>query len=425
MSSNPHQNAVTQLEQVASLLSDSYQDRQAEFEAAIDKLKEPDQVFETELSVKMDDGKTKKFQAFRSEHNNARGPYKGGIRFHHDVNRDEVKALSTWMTWKCAVTGIPYGGGKGGVVVNPRELSVGELERLSRAYSRWLSDKIGPWVDVPAPDVNTTGQIMAWMVDEYQQALAEKGLIQENPWGTFTGKPLELGGSEGREEATGLGGVFVLDKLVVELGLKPKQTTIAIQGFGNVGYWFAKHAADRGYQVVTVSDSKGGTYVEGGMNPEKALAHKRKTGTVSDFGKKISNEELLELEVDILVPAALENVIHEGNAANIKAKAIIEMGNGPVTPEADPILTKNGVVIIPDILANAGGVTVSYFEWVQNVQVFSWDEARVNEQLEKYMLRAYQAVRDIVEERRVTWRTGAYMIALERVAEAERLRGHH
>ncbi len=424
MSSNPHQNAVTQLEQVASLLSDSYQDRQAEFEAAIDKLKEPDQVFETELSVKMDDGKTKKFQAFRSEHNNARGPYKGGIRFHHDVNRDEVKALSTWMTWKCAVTGIPYGGGKGGVVVNPRELSVGELERLSRAYSRWLSDKIGPWVDVPAPDVNTTGQIMAWMVDEYQQALAEKGLIQENPWGTFTGKPLELGGSEGREEATGLGGVFVLDKLVVELGLKPKQTTIAIQGFGNVGYWFAKHAADRGYQVVTVSDSKGGTYVEGGMNPEKALAHKRKTGTVSDFGKKISNEELLELEVDILVPAALENVIHEGNAANIKAKAIIEMGNGPVTPEADPILTKNGVVIIPDILANAGGVTVSYFEWVQNLQGYYWTHEEVISKLQPLMEKAFAEMWVTKKEHQVDGRMATYMTAVKRVVDVMLLRGN-
>jgi glutamate dehydrogenase/leucine dehydrogenase len=419
----PHQNSITQLEQVTRLLSKDYQDRQQQFQAAIEQLKEPDQVFSTKLEIEMDDGSTKKFVAFRSQHNNARGPYKGGIRFHHDVNEDEVKALSTLMTWKCAVTGIPYGGSKGGVVVSPRELSQMELERLSRAYARWLSDKIGPWVDVPAPDVNTNGQIMAWMVDEYQQALSEQGLIQENPLGTFTGKPLELGGSQGREEATGLGGVYVLEKLAKEWKRKPRDITVAIQGFGNVGYWFAKHAADHGYQVVTVSDSKGATYVKNGLDPDKAMAYKRQHGSVADFGKKITNQELLELAVDVLVPAALENVINQSNAANIKAKAVVEMGNGPVTPEADEILTKNGVLIIPDILANAGGVTVSYFEWVQNLQGYYWTRDEVVAKLQPLMERAFDEMWIMKNKHKVDGRLAVYLTAVKRVVDTMLLKG--
>lgn len=258
MSGNdPHANAVTQLEQVAALLRDQYENTQR-FEAAIEKLKEPDKVIEGKLSVKMDDGSTQEFQAYRSQHNNARGPYKGGIRFHPNVSLEEVKALSTWMTWKCSVTGIPYGGGKGGVIVDPKKLSQRELQALSRAYARLIAEHVGPWTDIPAPDVNTDGQIMAWMVDEYEHVRKDQqALNSENPLATFTGKPVTLGGSQGREEATGLGGVFVLDQLTQKLKKKPAETTVAIQGFGNVGYWFAHHAHARGYKVVAISDSRG------------------------------------------------------------------------------------------------------------------------------------------------------------------------
>lgn len=434
--SNPHQNAVVQLEKVAKILRAEYKDKEKAFDQAIERLKTPDMVHETELSVEMDDGKVKKFQAFRSQHNNARGPYKGGIRFHQDVSKEEVMALSTWMSWKCAVTGIPYGGGKGGVIVNPRELSVTELERLSRAYAQWLSAKIGPWVDVPAPDVNTTGQIMAWMVDEYQQALSRKGLLMENPLGTFTGKPLELGGSQGRDEATGLGGVLVLEELAKKMGWsRKKDITIAVQGFGNVGYWFAKHADARGYRVVAVSDSKGGVYVDTGLNPEKTLQCKRDTGEVSKCmctddkcditnGKPLSNEELLELDVDVLVPAALENVINKDNAAKIKAKVVIEMANGPVTPEADEILAKNDVLLIPDILSNSGGVTVSYFEWVQNLMGYYWSHEEVINKLKPLMEDAFAKMWSMKEQYSVDGRMAAYLTAVRRVVDAMLLRGN-
>ncbi|HEX7017437.1 MAG TPA: Glu/Leu/Phe/Val dehydrogenase, partial [Patescibacteria group bacterium] len=342
--SNPHTNAITQLNQVADLLASQYLEK-ARFKAAIKKLAEPDRVIEGVLSVKMDDGSTQKFQAFRSQHDNARGPYKGGIRFHQNVSLAEVKALSTWMTWKCAVTGIPYGGGKGGVIVDPRQLSAGELQRLSRAYTQLIADQIGPWTDIPAPDVNTNGQIMAWMVDEYENIQSQKqNAKNENPLATFTGKPLELGGSQGREEATGLGGVYVLEKVAEKLGWhRPQDVTIAIQGFGNVGYWFAYHADKLGYKVVAVSGSQGGVYVEKGLNPEQTLACKEKNGTLAgclcvedtcdiSLGQEISNQDLLELDVDVLVPSALENVITSENASRLKAKVIIEMANGPVTP---------------------------------------------------------------------------------------------
>jgi len=435
--SNPHANSVKQLEQVAGLLRPQY-DNSELFDKAVEKLKEPDRVLEGKLSVKMDNGETKEFDAYRSQHNNARGPYKGGIRFHHNVSKDEVKALSTWMTWKCAVTGIPYGGGKGGVIVNPKELSEGELQRLSREYSKFINDIIGPWVDIPAPDVNTTGQIMAWMIDEYQSQISEKsGLnaITENPLATITGKPLELGGSQGREEATGLGGVFILEKLVKEMGFeRKKDVTIAIQGFGNVGYWFALHADKLGYKVVAVSDSKGGIYVEDGLDPVKTLECKRDGGALAKClcthescnttqGKIITNEELLELDVDILVPAALENVIHKDNAANIKAKAIIEMANGPTTPEADEILEKNGVLMIPDVLANAGGVTVSYFEWAQNLQGYYWTRDEVVSKLKPLMDTAFDSMWSMKEKTGETGRMATYMNAVKSVVDTMLLRG--
>jgi glutamate dehydrogenase len=418
---NPHQNAVTQLKQVAELLQNLYPDP-ARFQAAIKKLQKPDQIIEGQLSVKMDDGSTQKFLAFRSQHNNARGPYKGGIRFHPGVTKEEVMALSTWMTWKCAVTGIPYGGGKGGVIVDPSKLSVGELERLSRAYARLIADQVGPWTDIPAPDVNTTGQIMVWLVDEYQQHHQAKGLLMENPQATFTGKPVEWGGSQGREEATGLGGVYVLEKLAEKLGMTDKkQVKIAIQGFGNVGYWFAKHAHDLGYTVVAVSGSRGGVYVSEGMDPVKMMAEKNQGGWKT--GQQISNDELLELDVDILVPAALENVITDQNAAKIKARAIIEMANGPITPEADAILAKNEVMIVPDVLANAGGVTTSYFEWVQNLQGYYWTRDEVLAKLQPLMEDAFEQMWQMKKETGQDGRMATYMTAVKRVVDAMLLRG--
>ena len=419
---NPHQQSVRQLEQVADLLRDQYQDS-VEFNQVIEKLKSPNQIIEGEIEVKMDDGSTKKFKAFRSQHNNARGPYKGGIRFHHNVNKEEVMALSTWMTWKCAVTGIPYGGGKGGVIVDPKKLSPKELQSLSRAYAEFIADYIGPWVDVPAPDVNTTPQIMAWMIDAYEGYLkANNRPLQENPLATFTGKPLGLGGSAGRTEATGLGGFFVFEKLVKKLGFdNKKDVTVAIQGFGNVGYWFAYHAHQAGYKVVAVSDSKGGIYVEDGLDPVVTFKYKQEQGKLP--GKVITNEELLELDVDILVPAALENVITKDNAANIKAKAILELANGPTSPEADQILADNGVIMVPDVLANAGGVTVSYFEWAQNLQGYYWTEEEVISKLQPLMEDAFEKMWLMKESEQVSGRMATYMTAVKRVVDTMLLRG--
>ncbi len=431
---NPHQAAVKQLEKVARLLRDKYDD-QKQFDRAINKLKQPDRVLTTELIIKTKMG-NKHFRAFRAQHDDARGPYKGGIRFHQRVTEAEVKALSTWMTWKCAVTGIPYGGSKGGIIVNPKELTAIELQSLARAYARWLGDNIGPWMDVPAPDVNTNGQIMAWMVDEWQKAKIEKyGTLEENALATFTGKPLALGGSAGREEATGLGGVHILEKLAEKQGWRRKQdVTIAIQGFGNVGYWFAYHADKLGYKVVAVSDSRGGVYLARGLDPMKTLKCKQRTGRVTEChctsdgchlnaGQVISNEELLKLDVDVLVPAALENVITEKNAADIKAKFIIEMANGPTTPAADEILVDNQVTVIPDILSNAGGVTVSYFEWVQNLAGYYWPYDEVLAKLKPLMENAFEQMWQIKTEHQVPAREATYMSAVKKVVDALILRG--
>lgn len=432
--SNQHQNAILQLEEVAKILEKSYQDKKR-FNKAIELLKEPQNFFAGEIEVKMDNGQTKKFQAFRSQHNDARGPFKGGIRFHPDVSEAEVKALSTWMTWKCAVTGIPYGGGKGGVIVDPRQLSKSELERLSRAYARFLADKVGPWVDIPAPDVNTNGQIMAWMVDELQQTANFERKVSENILATFTGKPLLLGGSAGRDEATGLGGVFILEKLAEKLDFKRKKDiTIAVQGFGNVGYWFAHHADRLGYKVVAVSGSRGGIYVPTGLNPAMTLECKNEHGDLQHCmctdnscdikgGKKITNDELLELEVDVLVPAALENVIHQGNAPKIKAKNIIEMANGPITPEADEILAKKNILVIPDVLSNAGGVTVSYFEWVQNLQGYYWSKDEVVSKLRPLMDNAFEAMWRMLDEHKTTGRKAVYLNAVKSVVDTMLVKG--
>ena len=413
------ENALAQLEKVRDKLGVSKE--------MFEQLASHDQVIERDLEVVMDNGEKKQFKAYRAQHNNARGPYKGGIRFHEQVSEDEVRALSMWMSWKCAIAGIPFGGSKGGVVVDPKKLSAGELERLSRAFARAMADEIGAWKDVPAPDVNTNGQIMAWMLDEY-----EKTVGGSEP-GAFTGKPIALGGSAGREQATGLGGCYILEKLAKRYKLDKKATKIAVQGIGNVGYWFAYFANRAGYRVVAISDSQGGVYVEDGLNPELTMECKREKGQVAGCycvgsvcdlasGHKIGNDELLELPVDILVPAALENVIDEGVAKKLQAKYMIEMANGPVSPEADKILVERGIISVPDVLANAGGVTTSYFEWVQNNMGYYWEEEEVFGKLKKIMERGFDEIVKIYERERVGMREAAYLYGVGRVVEAMKWR---
>jgi len=422
--SDPYQNALLQLKKVGEELDLD--------EKVIAQLSQIDNFHQGMIKIKMDDGKTKQFQAFRSQHNDARGPYKGGIRFHPHVSEEEVKALSMWMTWKCAAVDIPFGGSKGGVVVNPKELSQGELERLSRAYADFITPFIGSWKDVPAPDVNTNSQIMAWMIDEY-----EKNISFHQP-AAFTGKPIAIGGSQGRTQATGLGGVYVLENFLDYLQSKnikwakkeKKDITIAVQGFGNVGYYFAQEASERGYKIIALSDSQGAIKNTAGLSPRAVKEYKKNTGSVKNFQEveNISNEDLLKLDVDVFVPAALENVITKKNAATVGAKVVIEMANGPVTPEADAILTKKGIYSVPDILSNAGGVTVSYFEWVQDLQGYFWEERDVEMKLEKIMSQASQLVWENFDalkkkDKKTNLRLAAYALAVQRVVEAMVLRG--
>lgn len=421
--SNQHDHAREQLKTVAALLAPHYSDSSS-FQKAIEKLSEPEKIHHTKLKIVMDSGKPKTFLAWRAQHNAARGPYKGGIRFHPNVTEAEVKALATWMTWKCAITGIPYGGAKGGVAVDVTQLSTHELQRLSRAYARFIAPHIGPWVDVPAPDVNTNGQIMAWMVDEYQQYLqSSQGGVMVNPLAAFTGKPVGFGGSEGREEATGYGGVLVLDRLAQKLSwTDPSKVTIAVQGFGNVGYWFAYHAHQRGYKVVAVSGSRGGIYNSAGLDPRHILEQKKATGKLVG-GEEISNDDLLALGVTVLVPAALEDVITKENAGKIKARAVIEMANGPTTPEADVILNNNGILVVPDVLANAGGVTTSYFEWVQNLYGYRWAYSEVLAKLEPLMEKAFEEMWSVREKTKESLRNAAYVGAVKSVVDTMLLRG--
>lgn len=384
---------------------------------------EPEIAHEFSFVVPMDSGEKKVFKGWRIQHNSALGPYKGGIRFHPDTVREEVQALATLMSIKCAVAGIPYGGGKGGVAVDPKKLSKYELERLSRAFVSKIAHFIGEDIDVPAPDVNTTPQIMSWMVDEYQKI---KGI--KSP-ATFTGKPVAMGGSLGRTEATGRGGLFVLQNLLAKMGKKSKGMTIAVQGFGNVGYYFAKLSREEGFNIVAVSDSKGGVYVKDGLSVEKTLECKKEKGMVSGcyckgsvcdvkYGRPISNDELLELPVDILVPAALENVINDRNMGKIKAKIIVEMANGPITSQAYEYLSKKGTVIVPDVLANSGGVTVSYLEWVQGKAGYYWSEREVNDRLKVMMDKATDAIWKKSKERKVPLKSAAFEVALSRITEA-------
>ena len=383
-------------------------------------LREPMRTLEVHFPVKMDDGTTKMFTGFRVQYNDARGPTKGGLRFHPEETIDTVRALAAWMTWKCAVVDIPYGGSKGGVICNPKELSTEELERLSRGYIRAIGRFIGPERDIPAPDVYTTPQIMAWMMDEYSK------IVGYNAPGVLTGKPIPIGGSLGRGDATARGAVYTVLEAAKVIGLNLKGATVAVQGYGNAGYFAAKLMEElAGSKVVALTDSRGGAYSVGGIDPEAAFEHKKATGSVSGFAgaKAITNAEILELDVDVLIPAAIENVITEKNAANIKAKIIAEAANGPTTPEADEILYKAGKYIIPDFLCNAGGVTVSYFEWVQNIGGYYWTLEDVHARLQEKMIRAFHDVHEMAQKNNVDNRTAAYMVSVQRVAEALRLRG--
>jgi len=383
------------------------------------QLKEPERVLTVSIPVKMDNGTVKVFTGFRSQYNTARGPAKGGVRYHPDVSLNEVKALSAWMTWKCAVAGIPYGGAKGGVICNPKEMSEGELERLSRRYIYEISSIIGPNKDIPAPDVYTTPKIMGWYIDTYNK------LSGEASFSTITGKPLELWGSKGRREATARGLSYTVEVAAKKLNINPIEATVVVQGYGNAGSISAKLLSEQGYKIIGVSDSKGGVFNKKGIDPLEILIHKNKTGTVSNYPKarSITNEDLLELECDVLVPAALEGVITIRNANNIKAKIIAEAANGPTTPEADEILLQRGVFVIPDILANAGGVTVSYFEWVQGLYGYFWDEERVNRRLKKMMVKAFNEVLKLAEKEKIDNRTAANIYAVSQVAEAMKVRG--
>jgi glutamate dehydrogenase (NAD(P)+) len=383
-------------------------------------LREPMKEFHVSIPVKMDNGQTKVFKGFRVQYNNARGPCKGGIRFHPDETVDVVKALAAWMTWKCATVDIPLGGGKGGVICNPKEMSIGELERLSRGYIDMIWEYIGPNRDIPAPDVYTTPQIMGWMMDEYSK------LTGYYSPGVITGKPITVGGSLGRGDATARGGVYTIIEAAKHLNIDLSKATAAIQGYGNAGSYAAILLHDMpGVKIIAVSDSRGGIYNKQGLDPNLVLQHKTKTGSVINFpkGENISNAELIELSVDILCPAGLETVITEKNAPKIKAKIVAELANGPTTPAADEILYKNGVFSIPDFLCNAGGVTVSYFEWVQSLNRHYWDEDEVHQRLGKIMTKAFQAVLAESLKRKVNMRLAAYIVAVSRVAEAMKLRG--
>ncbi len=374
---------------------------------------------EVQFPVRMDDGSVRVFTGYRVQHNLARGPAKGGIRYHPDVSLDEVRALAMWMTWKCAVVRVPFGGAKGGVVVDPKQLSVGELERLTRRYTTEISVLIGPKRDIPAPDVNTNPQIMAWMMDTYSMH------VGYSVPAVVTGKPVSIGGSEGRLEATGRGVVIVAREAARWQGLELAEASVAVQGFGNVGGTAARVFHEAGARVVAVSDVNGGIYNERGLDIPAVLRHVQEAGTVVGFpgAEFITNQQLLELPVDLLVPAALENVITAENAPKVRAKMVVEGANGPTTPEADAILQDKGILVVPDILANSGGVTASYFEWVQDLQSFFWSEAEVNKRLEFIMLNAFKEVLRVHQEKGVDLRTAAYILAVGRVAQATKLRG--
>ncbi len=409
---NPFEIVQTQCESCADLLGLDLN--------VYELIRVPIRELHVSIPVRMDDGFIKVFKGFRVHYNDALGPTKGGIRFHPEETIDTVRALAAWMTWKCSLLQLPLGGAKGGVICNPKEMSPGELERLSRGYVEKVWQFIGPDKDIPAPDVYTNPQVMAWMMDEYSK------FAGKNQFGVITGKPLSLGGSAGRNIATARGGIYVIEEAARTVGLDLKNASIAVQGYGNAGYHVASLAHSLyGSKIVAVSDQKGGIYRKKGLNPLLVYEHKQKNGSVIGFPdtEPITNGDLFELDADILCPSALENVITEGNADKIKACIIAEYANGPTTPEADEILYEKGIHILPDFLCNAGGVTVSYFEMVQNFNMFYWDEEQVFKRLQQKMTAAYQSVLQTSVKYKVNMRQAAYMVAVNRIAEAMKLRG--
>ena len=411
---NPYDNVLQVVQQAADILGYSDSD--------IEAIKYPERELKVSIPVRMDDGTTHVFQGYRIQHSTSRGPAKGGIRFHPDVSADEVRALAAWMTFKCAVVNIPYGGGKGGVVCDPTKLTENEIRAITRRYTAAIAPLIGPEQDIPAPDVGTNAAVMGWIMDTYSML---KGHCIH---GVVTGKPLELGGALGRNDATGRGVMFTTHNILGKLDISAEGTTVAVQGAGNVGSVTAKLLYQSGMKVVAISDVSGGIYNPEGLDIPAILAYLAadRRNLLKDFNEEgtihISNEELLELDVTVLIPAALENQINADNADKIKAKLIVEAANGPVASEADPVLTEKGILIVPDILANAGGVVVSYFEWVQNIQSVSWTEDEVNNKLREIMDAAFACVWDLAQEKHTTLRMGAYLIALKRVVDAKSAR---
>ncbi len=408
---NPYRAALQQLEETAKRINLS--------DAIHEKLRHPKRILTVSIPTAMDDGTEKVFIGYRVQHSMERGPCKGGIRYHPEVTLDEIIALAMWMTWKCAVVNIPYGGAKGGVVCNPKEMSLGELERMTRRFTSELLPIIGPEIDIPAPDVYTNAQVMAWIMDTYSM---NKGYVVP---AVVTGKPLELGGSLGRETATARGCIFCLIEALQTLHIPIQGCTVAVQGFGNAGSYAALLAEEFGAKVIAVSDSKGGVYNPQGLSVRQLMEHKTESGSVINFPgtDNITNEQLLELECVVLIPAALENVINEHNASRIKAKIIAEAANGPTTPAAQPILDEKGIFVIPDILCNAGGVTVSYFEWVQSLQSLYWSAEDVDKRLRDIMVCAFRTVYREASEKRLNMRDAALNIGVGRVAKAIELRG--
>ncbi len=382
-------------------------------------LRQPKRVLEVSVPVRMDAGGYKMFTGYRVQHNMSRGPGKGGIRFHPDVTLDEVKALAMWMTWKCALVNIPFGGAKGGVICDPKHMSLNELENLTRRFTSEISIIIGPEKDIPAPDVYTTPQIMAWIMDTFSM------LHGFSIAGVVTGKPISIGGSLGRDKATARGCLYVVDEAMELLGKPVEGATVAIQGFGNAGMYCAQLMSERGYRIVAVSDSQGGVANDKGLDVRGVMAHKLETGSVVGFtgGTRVDNHDVLQYPCDVLIPAALEKVITQENAPHIKASIVAEAANGPTLPEADAILHDRGVMVLPDILANAGGVTVSYFEWVQDLQANFWEEDEINQRLKRIMKRAFHEAYAQAKRHDVSMRMGAYCVAVDRVAEATKLRG--
>ncbi|HEV8324708.1 MAG TPA: Glu/Leu/Phe/Val dehydrogenase [Myxococcota bacterium] len=402
---------------------------QAQFDRAADHLdldpglravlRTPRRALIVSIPVKMDDGRVVVFEGYRVQHNIARGPAKGGIRYHPNVSLDEVRALASWMTWKCATVNIPYGGGKGGVICDPKKMSLGELERMTRRYTAEISIIIGPDRDIPAPDVYTNAQTMAWVMDTYSMTEGRTIL------GVVTGKPLAIGGSEGRGEATGRGVAVTSLEALAALGVSAEGARVVVQGYGNAGSVASRLLHERGLKVIGASDSTGAIVARGGLDPAALEKHKTQTGSVKGFPgtEPIGADDLLALECEVLVPAALENAITKEMAPRVRARVVAEAANGPTTPGADAVFKERGIMVIPDILCNAGGVTVSYFEWVQGLQAFFWDEAEVNSNLDRIMKRAFAEVHKVSTERRLDMRTAAYVLAVDRVAQATKIRG--